>query len=215
MEQKAGPAELPGASAPAFAHGAGQQNGYLGYGLNTLTGRSVGFLPPFLQDATALAPVDPYNAFFQPLAIKSKSNVNLWNVRASQKTSPNPNGSGYTYFAMQSEKVNPRFGILAVEGDPLTTNPAGVMPNVVTSLDRKFDSAWDNLLKQATVPVGLFGFPGTNNNPLLVPVNGVGGHTRNWAGGTHFTSLRLAQARTPAQSCPYRTCQRRLCPRQT
>jgi hypothetical protein len=184
LKQNGAIAELPGANGPAFAHGTGHQNGYLGYGSASIAGgNSVGFLPPFLQDSNIANLGDPYNKFFKPFNVKSESNINLWNVRASQKieqfnrrpTTANPAGDGdfYQYFAMQSTGIEPRFGILAVGADPTRPgyNPTGIMPNVVTSLDRRFDAAWDAQFNNpATSLFDDDGNPANNYNPLRIPV---------------------------------------------
>ncbi len=153
LSQKETSVDMPGPSGSAYAHGMGTQDGYLGYGTPASVGTSIGFLPSPLTDSTVAGLTDPYSRFFTPITLQSKSNVNLWNIRASQKIEQykaNPsvanaagNGAPYQYFAMQSLDVNPYFGILAVEADPKATNAKGVMPNVVTSLDKKFDTAWD------------------------------------------------------------------------
>lgn len=175
--------ELPGAKNAAFVHGTGQQNGYMGYGATKVGGNSIGFLPKYLQDTNdpALANLlDPYNPFFAPITVQSESNVNLWNVRASQKiemfkrlpdvANPAGNGRPYGYFAMQSENIDQRFGILAVESDPTDTNPTGIMPNVVTSLDKKFDAAWNIQFNAPATRLFNLGY-----NPLRIPVANIPG----------------------------------------
>lgn len=146
----------------ALPAGFAQQNGLMGY-LNGSTSNP-GFLPDPIGRLGAGAA--PYDSFFKKLTIQNTGNVNLYNLRAGQRfeslTTPtgainNQFGTGnyFWYFGLTSATVDPRFGILAVGADPnLAANgsytPVSVMPQVVTSLDRQFDPAWDTYYQ--TVP---------------------------------------------------------------
>ena len=140
----------------ALPAGFAQQNGLMGY-LNGGT-NNPGFLPDPIG-RLGVGAVAPYDSFFKKLTIQNTGNVNLYNLRAGQRfeslTTPtgainNQFGTGnyFWYFGLTSATVDPRFGILSVGADPaLTANatftPANIMPQVVTSLDRQFDAAWD------------------------------------------------------------------------
>ncbi len=139
--------------------GFGQQNGLLGYGAGSAAFQS-GFLPdPLSPNPSVLQP--PYKPFFKDLTILNTGNVNLYNLRASQRVeAPNAANPGtgreFFYFGLRSGTVDPNFGILSVSADPnaglATSNLA---PNVVTSLDRSFDAAWDSILAN-NLPAGIY-----------------------------------------------------------
>ncbi len=141
------------------AHGFGIQNGLLGYQNVPAPLPQFGFLPPPLP--TLAGGANGYEQFFKTFTVVSKSNVNLWNLRASQKISPNTDGSQYNYYAMVSETVDPRFGIMATSADPTGYNAPGLMPQVVTSLDRFFDASWSAL----TAASPLFNIPVSAGGP--------------------------------------------------
>lgn len=134
--------------------GFGMQNGLLGYGQGSPYQQS-GFLPTPLSTA--------YGNFFKPFTVKNVGNVNLWNLRASQKVQapfapPATYGTNnnFYYFGMKSRNVEGRFGVMAVGADPLGSMvQPNVMPQIVTSLDQSFDGAWDSLL-QANLPAPIY-----------------------------------------------------------
>ena len=131
--------------------GFGIQNGVLGYGGTILSGEQAGFAPPPLRA--------PYAPFFRPVTIQNTGNVNLWNLRASQRIetpgTATPGAGTNTYmFGMRSELVDPRFGILAFGADPNGNLPvSNLMPQVVTSLDKTFDNAWLQWMQTNPDPV--------------------------------------------------------------
>ena len=131
--------------------GFGIQNGVLGYGGTVLSAEQAGFAPPPLRA--------PYAPFFRPVTIQNTGNVNLWNLRSSQRVetpgTSNPGAGTNTFlFGMRSELVDPRFGILAFGADPNGNLPfSNLMPQVVTSLDKVFDSAWLQWMQTNTDPV--------------------------------------------------------------
>ena len=135
----------------SLPHGFGQQNGLLGYNQGGANYRPA-FLPPPLYDTGVLTSA-PYSAFFKKFTVQNTGNVNLWNVRASQRIefpiagSTPGSGNPFQYLAMKSDLVDPRFGILAQGADP---NLASV-PQVVTSLDPQYDLLWDNYIKSGPI----------------------------------------------------------------
>ncbi|HVK06425.1 MAG TPA: hypothetical protein VM490_23340 [Armatimonadaceae bacterium] len=157
LKQKDGVIALTGKGGAGLEHGFGIENGLLGYGnvLAPLPGSATfGFLPPPMPNLAGGA--NGYQDFFKTFSVTSESNVNLWNVRASQRISNQPDGANYFYYGMVSDSVDPRYGILAAGADPVGYNPSGLMPQVVTSLDRIFDGAWDTLsaaTPQLNVPI--------------------------------------------------------------
>ena len=135
----------------ALPAGFGIQNGNLGYGGTLDASEQAGLAPPPLRQ--------PYAPFFRPFTIQNTGNVNLWNLRASQRveapTTPTP-GTGLQSipFGMRSETVDPRFGILSFGADPNSRLFApNLMPQVVTSLDRSYDAAWDTWFRTGSDPV--------------------------------------------------------------
>lgn len=140
----------------ALPAGFGIQNGVMGY--RTLAPNNPGFLP---DPIGRLNPTDPNNRstfdkFFKKMTIQNIGNVNLYNLRSAQKTEvlTDTNVSSvnfFSYFGLVAETVDSRYGILAVGADPLLAanapyTPANLMPQVVTSLDREFDTAFDAYL---------------------------------------------------------------------
>jgi len=129
--------------------GFGIQNGNLGYAGTISAAEQAGLAPPPLRD--------PYAPFFRPFTVQNTGNVNLWNLRASQKvefpTTASPGtGGDFFLFGMRSETVDPRFGILSYGADP--NNALGnVMPQVVTSLDKSYDAQWDQWYRTGSDPV--------------------------------------------------------------
>jgi hypothetical protein len=135
----------------AHPHGFGIQNSILGYNPVGGPNQSIGLTPiPSIVD-----PNKPYyQNYFKSFTIQNTGNVNLYNLRASQRVE-NPlapgavpgSGSPFSYFLLRSGTVDPLNGILAVGADPKLAGNAylnpGVMPQIVTSLDPLFDAAWD------------------------------------------------------------------------
>lgn len=154
-----------------LGHSFGMQNGLMGYGTVGNAAYHPGILPTPLFNP-GLFPTNvnaPYSQFFKKFTIVNQGNVNFWNLRSSQRTEVNDgsanyiagSGNTFTYFAMRSATVDPRFGILAVGADPQVsllqgnTQVPNLTPVVVTSLDKQFDPAWNNYTQ--TQP--LFGNP--------------------------------------------------------
>jgi hypothetical protein len=143
-----------------LGHSFGMQNGLMGYGSGA--GPYLpGLLPSPLFDTTGAFPnntLAPYDKFFKKFTVTNTGNVNMWNLRASQRievASGNPqtyawgSGDSFTYFGLRSDTVDGRHGILAVGADPLVPllGQPNLMPQVVTSLDRQYDAAWDQYLQ--------------------------------------------------------------------
>ncbi|MDX1931921.1 MAG: hypothetical protein SFU56_04890, partial [Capsulimonadales bacterium] len=132
----------------SVGHSFGEQNGSLGYGGSDPI-FATGFLPAPLADTGIFGANSPYQAFFKPFTIRNVGNVNLYNLRASQKVEVPQFQGAYTpgsgfpfaYVSMRSLTVDPRFGIMAAKADPRL--PGGVAPQIVTSLDPRFDASWD------------------------------------------------------------------------
>lgn len=174
----------------ALPAGFGIQNGNLGYGGTFDASEQAGLAPPPLRQ--------PYSPFFRPFTIQNTGNVNLWNLRASQRvelpssTSPGT-GSQNVPFGMRSETVDPRFGILSFGADPnnrlFTPN---VMPQVVTSLDRSYDAAWDTWFRTGTDPV--------LRTLMDAPADGLTVYQRYYApfGGRHTLHKPRPGAPTPS-----------------
>ncbi|GAB4458039.1 MAG: hypothetical protein OHK0029_18690 [Armatimonadaceae bacterium] len=141
-----------------LGHSFGVQNGLMGYNGADPATFAPGFLPPPLYNLAAIGTgqAAPYDQFFKKFTVQNTGNVNFWNLRASQRREvlnvPNAiagSGNTFTYFALRSNTVDPRFGILAVAADPATSllGQNNLAPIVVTSLDRQFDGAWDALIQ--------------------------------------------------------------------
>jgi hypothetical protein len=150
------------------------QNGLLGFGQGANAFKS-GFLPDPLFDYTLFGadpttnPSAPYSPFLKKFTVQNLGNVNLWNIRASQKVEvPTKTGfvpgSGFPfqYFGLSSKTVDPRFGILAVGAHPLVPMN-NVVPQIITSLDKQYDAAWDNYLVNG---------PPQFSQPFTVPTPG-------------------------------------------
>lgn len=161
-----------------LSHGFGVQNSLLGYGVGPATYQP-GFLPSPLFNATAFpnnyrtdangnyVPNAPYNRFVKKFTVQNTGNTNLWNLRATQRTEV-PGGAGYVpgsgfpfnYFGMRSTTVDPNFGVLAVGADPNANLPqANVMPQVITSLDKPYDAAWNDYVQTGPASPGFVGLP--------------------------------------------------------
>lgn len=147
----------------ALPAGFGIQNGLMGY--QSGASNNPGFLPDPIGRLNPADPNDraPFDKFFKKMTIQNVGNVNLYNLRAAQKTETLTDVDVqdvkfFGYFGLVSETVDSRYGIQAVGADPsLTANvpytPATLMPQVVTSLDRQFDAAFNNYLQaQSTLP---------------------------------------------------------------
>lgn len=152
--------------------GFGMQNGLLGYGLNAGAFAS-GFTPDPLNPLAATTPKHPYQNYFKSMTVLNTGNVNLWNLRASQRVeapismgNANPmSGQNFYYFGMKSTQVDDNFGILSVGADPLASMvQPNVMPQIVTSLDAAFDAAWLTKL-QTDLPAIVY-------NNYYAPFNG-------------------------------------------
>jgi hypothetical protein len=134
----------------AVPHGFAIQNGQMGYRPAATDVYRYGFLPNPLFDLSTFGGVGaPYGQYFKKFTVQSNSNVNLYNLRASQRIeSSNSNrlgsGSDFYYLALRSDLVDPRFGILAVGADPRVAGPS---PQVVSSLDRQYDATWDQYIQ--------------------------------------------------------------------
>jgi hypothetical protein len=138
-------------------HSFGVQNGLLGYNGAAPTTFAPGFLPPPLVNTSVFGTqASPYNQFFKKFTIQNLGNVNLWNLRASQRRevpgvagfAPG-SGNTFAYFGLRSNTVDNRFGILAVGADPAVSllGQPNLTPLVATSLDRQYDAAWDVLIQ--------------------------------------------------------------------
>jgi hypothetical protein len=129
-------------------HGFAVQNGLLGYNDPGLPAPlNLGFVPPRAPNATPAT--NFYNAFYKNFSIQNLGNVNLWNLRAAQRTSPSSTGVPFRDLGLVSDIVDPRFGVFSLRADP-----AGVVGNIVTSLDRPFDPIWNNDVSTLTDPSG-------------------------------------------------------------
>ena len=165
----------------AEGHGFAEQNGLLGYGVGG-GAYATGFLPTPLYNAAAfppsgnITPSAPYSSYFKPFTVQNTGNVNLWNLRASQKiekaTTIAQAGTGFPfeYFGLRSDAVDSRFGIAAVGADPLLP----FMPQVVTSLDPTYDSLWDNYVKNQ--PAYQLTYNGPGSDPYSKYYAGFQGH---------------------------------------
>ena len=181
----------------AEGHGFAMQQGLLGYGPGNGAYAS-GFLPTPLYNATAfpavgnIKPNPPYSNFFKGFTAVNDGNINLWNLRASQKiemaTSLAQAGTGqpFQYFGMRSDSVDSRFGILAVGADPFLAS--GLMPQVVTSLDQSYDPLWNTYV--ANLPAFQAQYNGANSDP----------YTRYYAAfqGHHTLHKALPGATSPS-----------------
>lgn len=133
----------------ALPHGFGLQNGVLGYNndaFNAFPGLKPGFFSPLFGLYTG-----GYGTFFKNFNIQNTGNVNLWNVRAAQRSRAY-NSQNNTFslrdLGLLSDNVDPRFGINAFGVDPTLTNPIfgdSSVNHVVTSLDPNLDTAWDQI----------------------------------------------------------------------
>ncbi len=133
----------------ALAHGFGQQNGLMGYGVGS-NPLNLGIAPP------PLAPLNnPYSGFFRTYHVQNEGNVNLWNLRAAQFAMvPQNNYRLPLPLILQSDTVDSRFGLSAAGKDP-RVNSGGLVPQVLTSLDAPYDAVWNSLIASTTYPTEL------------------------------------------------------------
>ena len=152
----------------SLGHSFGIENGLLGYGAGADPAFATGLLPAPLFNTTVFPNNNnaPYGTYFKKFTIQNTGNVNLWNIRAAQRIENPTNaataGSGFPfrYLGLLSENVDQKYGILAVGADPLST-AGNQMPLIVTSLDKRYDAAWDNYLQTG---------PAAFSQPYTVPL---------------------------------------------
>ncbi len=163
--------------------GLGMENSLLGYG-QTPGAFASGFVPGPLNPLGA-AGKTPYDAsYFKPMTVFNTGNVNLWNLRSSQKVEAPPtlpgsgnfgSGQNFYYFGLKSSAVDDKFGILSVGADPLASlQTANLMPHVVTSLDADLDAAWTTHVQTLVTPVDYARFyaPFNGRHTLKKPLTG-------------------------------------------
>jgi len=182
----------------SFGHSFGIQNGLLGYGAGD-PAFATGLLPAPLFN-TGLFPNNqtaPYNSFFKKFTVQNTGNVNLWNLRSAQRlespASVATAGSGFPfrYLGLLSETVDPSFGILAVGTDP-NKDINNLMPQIITSLDKRYDAAWDQYLQTG---------PANFSQPFIAPLeDGTTPYQRYYAAfkGRHTLHKPVVGVNAPA-----------------